>query len=261
MPAHSRLGEYTSIVRPFPVTDTAGRPLDLAFLGGFNTPRPQLADLDGDGDLDLVIQEQTHQLILLVNEGVDRSGMPRFTLRSRQWAGLDVGEWSRLVDVNGDHRVDVFGELPFSYLRYWAATGGRGREQTERTAFAVWPDSLRDEAGTPIFSDRQNIPQFVDIDCNGRLDLFVGRLREVDPERVADVQVRRDAVGIDRGQHVHAGSLSVQAALDLAGARPAAGALVFAGEHTEHEHHGTMEGALRSGRRASAQVLQALASG
>jgi len=43
-------------------------------------------------------------------------------------------------------------------------------------------------------------------------------------------------------------------------ARPA-GALVFAGEHTEHEHHGTMEGALRSGRRASAQVLQALASG
>ena len=179
IPAHSRLGEYTSIVRPFPVTDTAGRPLDLAFLGGFNTPRPQLADLDGDGDLDLVIQEQTHQLILLVNEGVDRSGMPRFTLRSRQWAGLDVGEWSRLVDVNGDHRVDLFGELPFSYLRYWAATDGRGREQTEGTAFAVWPDSLRDEAGTAIFSDRQNIPQFVDIDCNGRLDLFVGRITGV----------------------------------------------------------------------------------
>jgi len=39
------------------------------------------------------------------------------------------------------------------------------------------------------------------------------------------------------------------------------GPLVFAGEHTEHDHHGTMEGALRSGRRASAQVLQALASG
>ena len=39
------------------------------------------------------------------------------------------------------------------------------------------------------------------------------------------------------------------------------GAVVFAGEHTEHDHHGTMEGALRSGRRAAAQVLQELASG
>ena len=39
------------------------------------------------------------------------------------------------------------------------------------------------------------------------------------------------------------------------------GLVAFAGEHTEHDHHGTMEGALRSGRRASAQVLEALASG
>jgi hypothetical protein len=176
IPARSRLPAYTPIVRPFPVTDTAGRTLDLAFLGGFNTPRPQLADLDADGDLDLVIQEQTHQLILLANEGADSSGMPRFTLRSRQWAGLDVGEWSRLVDVNGDRRVDVFGELPFSYLRYWVATG---REHTGRTSFAVWADSVRDGDGTAIFSDRQNIPQFVDIDCNGRLDLFVGRITGV----------------------------------------------------------------------------------
>ena len=38
------------------------------------------------------------------------------------------------------------------------------------------------------------------------------------------------------------------------------GRVVFAGEHTEHDHHGMMEGALRSGRRASAQVLEALAS-
>lgn len=43
-------------------------------------------------------------------------------------------------------------------------------------------------------------------------------------------------------------------------ARPV-GAVFFAGEHTEYEHHGTMEGALRSGRRAGAQVLETLASG
>ncbi len=36
------------------------------------------------------------------------------------------------------------------------------------------------------------------------------------------------------------------------------GRLAFAGEHTADRHHGTMEGALRSGRRAAAQVLDAL---
>ena len=37
------------------------------------------------------------------------------------------------------------------------------------------------------------------------------------------------------------------------------GRLAFAGEHTAGpEHHGTMEGALRSGVRAAAQVLEML---
>jgi hypothetical protein len=168
VPGYSRLPSYTPEVRPFPVTDSTGRALDLPFLGGFNTPRPQLIDLDRDGDLDLLVQEQTNRLLLLRNDGGRPDGLPRFAFLSRQWAGLEVGEWSRLLDVNGDRRADVFGELPFSYLRYWAATGTDG--------FAVWPDSIRDADGKPIFSDRQNIPQFVDIDCNGRLDLFIGRI-------------------------------------------------------------------------------------
>jgi monoamine oxidase len=39
------------------------------------------------------------------------------------------------------------------------------------------------------------------------------------------------------------------------------GAVAFAGEHTAGEHSGTMEGALRSGRRAAAQVLERLGGG
>ncbi|MGZ8615345.1 MAG: flavin monoamine oxidase family protein [Actinomycetota bacterium] len=38
------------------------------------------------------------------------------------------------------------------------------------------------------------------------------------------------------------------------------GRLAFAGEHTAGDHHGTMEGALRSGRRAAGQVLDVLGS-
>jgi hypothetical protein len=125
-------------------------------------------DVDGDRDLDLVLQELTNRLLLLTNEGVTSDGTPRFALQSRAWAGLEVGEWSRLVDVNGDGTVDVFGELPFSYLRYWVGTGDR--------RFIPAADSIRDTGAAPIFSDRQNIPQFVDIDCNQRLDLFIGRI-------------------------------------------------------------------------------------
>jgi monoamine oxidase len=36
------------------------------------------------------------------------------------------------------------------------------------------------------------------------------------------------------------------------------GGVAFAGEHTAGEHSGTMEGALRSGRRAAADVLERL---
>ncbi|MGH7517146.1 MAG: FG-GAP repeat domain-containing protein [Gemmatimonadales bacterium] len=176
-PALFRPAEYRSDVRPFAVTDSAGRALELAFLGGFNTPRPQLVDVDGDRDLDLVVQEQTNRLILLGNDGVGPDGMPRFSLRSRAWAGLEVGEWSRFVDVNADGHADVFGEVPFSYLRYWANQGGRGREGAgAAVSFIAWPDSVRDASGVAIFSDRQNIPQFVDIDCDQRLDLFIGRI-------------------------------------------------------------------------------------
>ena len=39
------------------------------------------------------------------------------------------------------------------------------------------------------------------------------------------------------------------------------GAVAFAGEHTAGDHSGTMEGALRSGRRAAAQVLELLGGG
>jgi monoamine oxidase len=39
------------------------------------------------------------------------------------------------------------------------------------------------------------------------------------------------------------------------------GAIAFAGEHTAGEHSGTMEGALRSGRRAAGQVLERLGRG
>jgi hypothetical protein len=56
-------------------------------------------------------------------------------------------------------------------VRVYRNEGGRTDPRFVQVA-----DSLRESSGSALFSDRQNIPNFTDIDCNGRLDLFVGRV-------------------------------------------------------------------------------------
>ena len=42
--------------------------------------------------------------------------------------------------------------------------------------FVVAADTLKDIQSAVIYADRQNIAQFADIDCNGRLDMLLGRV-------------------------------------------------------------------------------------
>lgn len=152
-------------VAPFPVADRTGTPMPEPFLGGFDVPRPQLVDIDGDGDLDLFVQERSNALMFF--ERVDG----RYVWRTDQYQGLAVGEWSRFVDLDGDGLMDLLGESPISYIRAWRNVGTKTAAR-----FAVAADSLRDGDGVPLAADRQNILNLVDIDCNGRLDLFLGRV-------------------------------------------------------------------------------------
>jgi len=158
------------VISPFPVRDSAGQALELPFVGGFNAPRPQLVDADGDGDLDLFVQEVTGSVALYERDG-ETDGLPRFVFRTPKYADLDVGEWYRFADVDGDGDLDLLAEQPFSYLKYYRNDGERGAYR-----FVLAADTLKDSSGTPIFSDRQNIPQLGDLDCNGRADLLIGRL-------------------------------------------------------------------------------------
>jgi hypothetical protein len=158
------------VISPFPVSDSAGRTLELSFVGGFNAPRPQLVDADGDGDLDLFVQEVTGSVALYEREG-EVDGVPRFVFRTPKYGGLDVGEWFRFADVDADGDLDLLAEQPFSYIKYYRNDGERGAYQ-----FVLAADTLKDTDGAPIFSDRQNIPQLGDLDCNRRSDLLIGRL-------------------------------------------------------------------------------------
>ncbi|MGH7585065.1 MAG: FG-GAP-like repeat-containing protein [Gemmatimonadales bacterium] len=133
-------------------------------------PRPQLVDIDGDGDLDLFLQERTDQLTLFENIGTARS--PRFEWRSDRFAGLEHGEWFRFTDLDADGRPDLLGEAKYSRIRYWRNTGSSGGAPS----YTVAADTLRAVDGQPIFSERQNIPNVVDLDCDRQPDLFLGQL-------------------------------------------------------------------------------------
>ncbi len=152
-------------VSPFPVSDATGTPMAQPFLGGFDVPRPQLVDIDGDGDLDLFVQEQSNALMFLENVN------GTFNWRTDRWLDLPIGEWYRFADLDGDGLPDLLAESPVSYIRAWRNAGTRAAPR-----FVIAVDSLQDSDGRPIPADRQNILNVADIDCNGRLDLFLGRV-------------------------------------------------------------------------------------
>lgn len=165
VPLAAQTPSFVRRVAPFSVTDRDGTVIPEPFLGGFDVPRPQLVDIDGDGDLDLFVQERSSALMFFENV----SG--RFVWKSDRFLDLSVGEWYRFADLDGDRRIDLLTESPTSYIRAWRNIG-----TTSAPAFRIAVDSLRDADNAPIPADRQNILNVVDIDCNGRLDLFIGRV-------------------------------------------------------------------------------------
>jgi uncharacterized protein (DUF2141 family) len=163
------LSSYTRVVDSFEVRDSTGRRYAHPFTGGFNVPRPQLADLDGDGDFDLLVQERSGEVSYFERSGSPAA--PQYSWRTDRFQDLEVGEWFRLVDLDQDGDLDILAEEKFSYVRVYRNEGGKTSPR-----FVQVPDSLRETSGTALFADRQNIPNISDIDCNGRLDLFVGRV-------------------------------------------------------------------------------------
>ena len=184
-------GGYSRLVAPFPVFDEAGDPIYQPFLGGFNVPRPQLVDIDGDGDDDLFLQEASGRIMLFENVPDET---PQYQWRTDAYQDLDVGEWFRFVDLDQDGDVDLLAEQPYSYIRYYRNDGS-----PQEARFVEAADTLRDTSGVALFSDRQNIPNATDIDCDGRVDLLIGRLTGT-VTRYEDTTA--DPTGVPRFRHV-----------------------------------------------------------
>lgn len=160
---------FERVIVPFPVLNADGDSLAHPFLGGFNTPRPQFVDIDSDGDVDLFVQERSGRLMYFENDGSSATDQA-LTWQTDRFQGLDVGEWFRFVE-NRDGGYDLLTESPYNYIRYYRNVGTATEPE-----FELATDTLHNASGEAIFSDRQNIPNITDLNCNGMPDLLLGRL-------------------------------------------------------------------------------------
>src|SRR5687767_12010756 len=163
--------QFERQVAPFAVERADATPYAVPFLGGLDVPRPQFVDIDTDGDLDLFLQEFSNALWFFENTG--STVAPRYEWRTDRYQDLETGEWFRFVDLDADGRIDLLSESPVSRIRHYQNTG------TPKAAVFTLVGELRDGTGAPMFMDRQNIPTLADLDCDGRLDMLVGRVEGV----------------------------------------------------------------------------------
>ena len=217
---------WERVVYDIQVVDSSGRQIAHPFLGGLNLPRPQLADADGDGDLDLFVQEVSDQIMYFENAG--GAANPEYRWVSDAFEGLSVGEWYRFADVDLDGDLDLLAEEPFSHIRYYRNDGGTGP-----ASYVLAADTLVDVAGKPIFSDRQNIPNAADIDCDGQLDLLIGRLTGTITRYEAE---SADEDGIPRFRHVTDAFEEIEIVAAIQGSRHGANTMALGDVDQDGDH-------------------------
>jgi FG-GAP-like repeat/FG-GAP repeat len=139
---------------------------------GFNIPTPTLADIDGDGDIDLVVGERYGTLKYYKNTGT--AIVPIYTKQTdpdNPFDAIVVGNVSTptFADIDGDGKLDLVVGESFGKLKYYRNTGSAlAPIYTEQTG----PDNPFNAIAVGFFST----PTFADIDGDGKLDLVVGEI-------------------------------------------------------------------------------------
>lgn len=145
-------------------------------------PRPDAADIDGDGDLDLFVGTDDGRVYFFENRGTRRE--PRLaTGRVIVFFGyLDARTGVRVFDWDGDGRLDLVagrywertsdGDQPIVHGRLYRNVGSRTAprfEERDAQQGAPYTDGFQ-----PVDALRQNAARAVDLDQDGRLDLVAG---------------------------------------------------------------------------------------
>ncbi len=163
--ASAQQHDLVQLVQPFPVVDESY--IDAPFLGGFDVPRPQFVDIDGDADLDLFVQETRGRVMFFENTGTGSDHA--FNFSSLRYKDIDVGGWFFFADIEGDGDPDLLSGVSFGLIRAYRNVGTGGEPE-----FVVWSDTLTSSNGSPLLAEPPSVPFVADVDCNGRVDLMIG---------------------------------------------------------------------------------------
>jgi len=148
--------------------DQSGVLYPYPFLGGLNAPRAQFIDIDNDSDPDLFLQENNSDLIFFENTGSGANY--QFQWVTDTYGNLDIGEWYRFVDMDGDADFDLLAARPLSLMKYFRNDGS-----VSSPDFVLATDTLKDISGVPVPAEINSIPVLSDIDGDVDPDLFIGR--------------------------------------------------------------------------------------
>ncbi|NYT27916.1 MAG: VCBS repeat-containing protein [Candidatus Thiodubiliella endoseptemdiera] len=141
------VGEYYGTLKYYQNTGTTSNPAYEVKTGGSNpfnsidvgdSSKPTLADIDGDGDLDLVVGERNGTLKYYQNTGTTSS--PAYEVKTggnNPFNGIDVGGYSSptLADIDGDGDLDLVVGKDDGTLKYY---------------YNQQPSSVDTQAPTPI---------------------------------------------------------------------------------------------------------------
>jgi uncharacterized protein (DUF2141 family) len=141
-----------------------GNAVDCAFAGGMEYAKPAFADMDGDGDPDVLVGDQNGRIRLFRNEGT--SQIPRWNFVS-DFPDSTLGERisPALVDIDADGDLDLFVGNKEGKLVFIRNDGNLHSP--------VWTQVTDFYASIDVGSE--NTPTFADIDADKDFDLFIGK--------------------------------------------------------------------------------------